>query len=397
MARWLARKKIEPKNAEEVSQRKRDEEWMGKYLLRMEKPAKTKTEKEQARKDTDWMARFMLRTRPELEENKDDEDDRRKDEAMILNFVKKIEAPAEQVASVTERRQDAALLARFLHPKAQDMTPMEEEQEFHKEEVITEFLMQHEPIKSSLKGDEMDHVAKYLVGKNLKQSQGWDKPLVTREEPKVENYVIQDHDHKKTYAGLHGLIGRGGTQEEKVDFRGVYGGMGGLIGRGTEGKLIQSEIVLERPASMLIGKKDGSPGSIRSFTSGKDVTVITDLRRMEDMAAVRIQRRWRWVRTYRKLMAAQKAKVVPKPNMLPRDKFEDLYVRFMMFCESLPYDVEYESMFRVFLFYLDESRSKRYLTQNYTETERRTYIREQYEMFTTNQVKGRAKSTLYKF
>jgi hypothetical protein len=34
-------------------------------------------------------------------------------------------------------------------------------------------------------------------------------------------------------------------------------------------------------------------------------------------------------------MAQQKAKVVPKPNMLPRDKFEDLYVRFMMFCEVI--------------------------------------------------------------
>jgi hypothetical protein len=263
MARWLARKKIEPKNSEEVSQRKRDEDWMGKYLLRMEKPAKTKPEKEQARKDNDWMARFMLRTRPELEENKEDEDERRNDEAMILNFVKKIEAPAEQVASVTERRQDAALLARFLHPKPVTMTPMEEEQEFHKEEVITDFLMQHEPVKSTLRGNELDHMARYLAGKNLKQSQGWDKPLVTKEEPKVENYVIQDNDHKKTFIGLQGLIQRG-----------------------TEGKLIQSEVFVERPASVIIGKKDGSPGSIRSFTSGKDLTQITDLRRMEDMVFI---------------------------------------------------------------------------------------------------------------
>jgi hypothetical protein len=136
---------------------------------------------------------------------------------------------------------------------------MEEEQEFHKEEVITDFLMQHEPVKSVLRGDELDHMAKYLSGKNLKQSQGWDKPLVTKEEPKIENYIIQDDDHKKTFKGLQGLIGRG-----------------------TEGKLIQSEVFVERPASVIIGKKDGSPGSIRSFTSGKDLHQITDLRRMED-------------------------------------------------------------------------------------------------------------------
>lgn len=82
---------------------------------------------------------------------------------------------------------------------------------------------------------------------------------------------------------------------------------------------------------------------------------------------------------------------------MDRDKFEDLYVRFMMFCESLPYDHEIESLFKVFMFYLDESRSKRWENQNYTESERRTYIREQYELFIKNQTKGKELSTQFEF
>lgn len=68
-----------------------------------------------------------------------------------------------------------------------------------------------------------------------------------------------------------------------------------------------------------------------------------------------------------------------------------------MFCETLPYDVDVESLFKVFMFYLDESRSKRWATQNYSESERRTYIREQYELFSGNQTKGRELSAEFKF
>lgn len=34
--------------------------------------------------------------------------------------------------------------------------------------------------------------------------------------------------------------------------------------------------------------------------------------------------------------------------MMPREKFEDLYVRFMMFLETLPADTETDSLFKVF-------------------------------------------------
>lgn len=371
VARYLARAKIEPKSDEEKAQRKRDEEWLGKFLLGMEKPTKTKAAKEEKRKLNEWMAKFMIRTRPELEEDKNDEDDRRKNESMILKLFGNLERPAEKVSSVTERRNDAALLAQFLHPKPKNLSQVMEEKTIHKEEVITEYLMHHEPVKSKLKGNELDNVANYLAKHSLRTSTGFDK-IITKEEPQVENYIIEDNDHKKTFGALHGLLGKK-----------------------TEGKMLQSEIIVERPPMNILKKSQGSPQSIRSIASRTDKSQLDDLRRLEDDAARKIQRRFRWLKTHRAMMA--KRVKIPEPNVMDRDRFEDLYVRFMMFCESLPYDVAYEDLFKMFMFYLDESRSRRYLTQNYTQTERKTYIREQYEVFTKNSTKGRAKSALYKF
>jgi len=48
------------------------------------------------------------------------------------------------------------------------------------------------------------------------------------------------------------------------------------------------------------------------------------------------------------------------------------------------------------MFYLDESRERRWKDQVYTDSERRTYIREQHELFRLNQVEGRTKSVVYK-
>lgn len=79
-----------------------------------------------------------------------------------------------------------------------------------------------------------------------------------------------------------------------------------------------------------------------------------------------------------------------------RDEFEDLYVRFMMFLDTLPRDVSYEKLFHVFMFYLDESRHRRSLLCNYTEAERVVYMKEQYELFRQNMDTGREHARMYK-
>jgi len=38
----------------------------------------------------------------------------------------------------------------------------------------------------------------------------------------------------------------------------------------------------------------------------------------------------------------QLLKVKKTSNWIPREKFEDLYVRFMMFLDGIPYDTDYE-------------------------------------------------------
>jgi len=82
---------------------------------------------------------------------------------------------------------------------------------------------------------------------------------------------------------------------------------------------------------------------------------------------------------------------------MPRDKFIDLYVRFMQFLETLPNDYKTEDLFKVFMFYLDESREGRWSQmQTYTESERTTYLVEQKELFYRNQAEGTKRSSGYK-
>merc|ERR1711939_1226178 len=105
----------------------------------------------------------------------------------------------------------------------------------------------------------------------------------------------------------------------------------------------------------------------------------------EDHAARVIQRAWR------------RDKARKRWNMMPRDKFIDLYVRFMQFLETLPRDYRTEDLFKVFMFYLDETRDGRWSQmKTYTVAERETYLAEQKEIFYRNQAQGVKRSSQYK-
>lgn len=381
MARFLAQKKIEPKTQAEREQRRRDEEWVTTYINRMGKKNATPESKEKSRKDNEWMARFMMRTRPELEEAKDSEDTRVKDEKVILSmFTNLASAGKEAPISEKERKNDAALLARFLRPKPKVETEEQAEKVEHEYEILQDFLMHHKPMvvdhdeaieihvdekpkqKTPDINAEKDAVANYLKSMGLKKSETFEQGFVTRDEPKIENFVVGDK-YKKVGLGLHGLI-----KPEKPK----------VVKPAT---IIQSEVIVDNGIKIKLAspKRD----------------LLAELREEEDKAARLIQRAWRRYKLQRYKLGW--GSLSSGKNVMPRDKFIDLYVRFMSFLETLPNDYKTEDLFKVFMFYLDESREGRWSQmKTYTESERTTYLNEQRELFYKNQAEGKKRSTTYK-
>lgn len=381
MARFLAQKKIEPKTQAEREQRRRDEEWVTTYINRMGKKNATPESKEKSRKDNEWMARFMMRTRPELEEAKDSEDTRVKDEKVILSmFTNLASAGKEAPISEKERKNDAALLARFLRPKPKVETEEEAEKVHHEYEILQDFLMHHKPMvvdhdeaieihvdekpkqKTPDINAEKDAVANYLKSMGLKKSETFEQGFVTRDEPKIENFVVGDK-YKKVGLGLHGLI-----KPEKPK----------VVKPAT---IIQSEVIVDNGIKIKLAspKRD----------------LLAELREEEDKAARLIQRAWRRYKLQRYKLGW--GSLSSGKNVMPRDKFIDLYVRFMQFLETLPNDYKTEDLFKVFMFYLDESREGRWSQmKTYTESERTTYLNEQRELFYKNQAEGKKRSTTFK-
>ena len=184
----------------------------------------------------------------------------------------------------------------------------------------------------------------------------------------------------------------------------------------------QSHVTPKQPAEKVMVKK--SPMSANNE--------IDKLRQLENKMASKIIRRWRQHRRLKfregllpkeKVVKAVDGKnwmgvdkdgyiayikdkdylpvSVNSKKLMPidswtRDEFEDIYVRFMMFLDTLPKDINYEKLFNVFMFYLDESRDKRKFGQNYSESERIAYIKEHYEMFRANMDQGRDRARMYK-
>lgn len=74
---------------------------------------------------------------------------------------------------------------------------------------------------------------------------------------------------------------------------------------------------------------------------------------------------------------------------ITRDEFEDLYIRFLMFLDGLPRNYKFETIFEVFLFYIEQSRNRIYIQQKYSEKERYGYIREEIDRIYSNMDEGR--------
>lgn len=393
IARFLARKKIEPANAKEAGDRRREEEWITKYIERMnsKKIPKTVAEKEQARQEAEWIAKFMERTRPELEQDQHDEDERRRDERLIANFLGRLEIQEDKEVEVSdkERRNDAALIARFLRPRPKNETDQEAERHDHTEEVIMDYLNTHTIQRQTTisNADKQDSSAlkAYMDSLGYKTDQKKiDNPHTPAEEPQFDNIVIGGQ-HKKAYGALTSLIPKETSKTTTT----------------RTNTIINSEVIYDQqqPVPNYIPPPSPKPQVVTKVIkeeikmSPKDSKKMLDhLREMEERAARMIQRRWRHRKWWRMV---QRMRATKTDRYMSREKFEDLYVRFMMFLDGLPYDADYEDLFRVFLFYLDESRNKRWRGQVYTSAERKVYIREQYENFKANQDKGRSRSRTY--
>ena len=66
-----------------------------------------------------------------------------------------------------------------------------------------------------------------------------------------------------------------------------------------------------------------------------------------------------------------------------------------MFLDGLPGNYDYNKLFDVFLFYLEQCKEKTWLNQDYPETKRRAYIKEEIARARGNLDKGRAKQNQY--
>lgn len=66
-----------------------------------------------------------------------------------------------------------------------------------------------------------------------------------------------------------------------------------------------------------------------------------------------------------------------------------------MFLDGLPRNYNYHKLFDVFLFYIEQSKERVWLNKDYSESERRGYIKEEIARVRENLSKGRAKQTEY--
>lgn len=182
--------------------------------------------------------------------------------------------------------------------------------------------------------------------------------------------------------GLHGLI-----KPEKPKAKPAMIQSEVVVDNGIK---IKSNYSIPTPKSNVSPKRDATP------PGGRKNDALQALREAEDRAARLIRRAWRRYKLQRYKLGWGSLKA-EKKNIMPRDKFIDLYVRFMQFLETLPNDYKTEDLFKVFMFYLDESREGRWSQmKTYTESEKETYLNEQRELFYRNQAEGKKRSSNYK-
>lgn len=106
------------------------------------------------------------------------------------------------------------------------MSEEDEEKNFHEYQIMQDFLMHHQPINedpnanieivpdmqpithSPVKDNKVKcAINEYLKQNNLKQSKTYEQGFTTRDEPAIENYVVDDKAYKKKMlTGVHALI-----------------------------------------------------------------------------------------------------------------------------------------------------------------------------------------------